>query len=60
LIADRARQEHGQKGHRDPGRPVRAAGLAALVFLALKAANLTSFGGGDTYPLRPASTTSAA
>ena len=26
-------------------------GLAALVFVALKAANLTSFGGGDTYAL---------
>lgn len=26
-------------------------GLAALVFVALKAANLTSFGGGDTYTL---------
>ena len=26
-------------------------GLAALVFVALKAANLTSFGGGDTYRL---------
>jgi phospholipid/cholesterol/gamma-HCH transport system substrate-binding protein len=26
-------------------------GLAALVFVALKAANLTSFGGGATYPL---------
>ena len=27
-------------------------GLAALVFVALKAANLTSFGGGDTYTVR--------
>ena len=26
-------------------------GVAGLVFLALKAANLTSFGGGDTYTL---------
>jgi phospholipid/cholesterol/gamma-HCH transport system substrate-binding protein len=35
-------------------------GLLALVFVALKAANLTSFGGGDTYAVRRASTTSAA
>ena len=34
-------------------------GLAALVFVALKAANLTSFGGGDSYGLSAQFPTSA-
>jgi hypothetical protein len=43
---------HGQKETSRSWSAVRAAGLAALVFVALKAANLGSFSNGDTYTLQ--------
>jgi phospholipid/cholesterol/gamma-HCH transport system substrate-binding protein len=43
------RGTHEQTRDRDHGGPVRADGHGGLLFLALKAANLASFGGGQGY-----------